>query len=234
METSSVCPCPLFNKWLKAPGCVTATDYSRRSLSEVKLQIHQCPVAALHLCKAHWRGDFCSPCAAGGSRSAPIQQLCSRKRKVLLMVTGISPHIIFFLATIRAKLWNIPVIFPLLSVIHWGFDLCLRDSWKKYNSKKKMTLEEVVLILLPHGPKHIGTHWPLAIGPCPKIITLMRAQALLSAAIVLSEKQTSQAEWLLNRRPLCSVDVQALCNHETHYKHLCKFFRKMLWFVNIG
>lgn len=103
METSSVCPCPLFNKWLKAPGCVTATDYSRRSLSEVKLQIHQCPVAALHLCKAHWR-DFCSPCAAGGSRPAPIQQLCSRKRKVLLMVTGISPHIIFFLATIRAKL----------------------------------------------------------------------------------------------------------------------------------
>lgn len=62
METSSVCPCPLSNKWLTAPGCITATDYSRNSLGEVKLQIHQCPVAALHVSKAHWRGHFCNPC----------------------------------------------------------------------------------------------------------------------------------------------------------------------------
>lgn len=57
-----------------------------------------------------------------------------------------------------------------------------------------MTLEEVLLILLP--PWHNRGRHTLtsAVGSCPETITLMEAQALLSTLVVPSEKQTYRAE----------------------------------------
>lgn len=86
-----------------------------------------------------------------------------------------------------------------------------------------MTLEEVVLILLPHGTTHIGTHWPLPSGRVQRLLHSWKPRHCW-ALLVLSEQQPSQAECLFNRRPLHSGDVQALCNHETLIINSCAIF----------
>lgn len=112
------------------------------------------------------------------------------------------------------------VTFPLFSTIHSWSDL-FAYIFQGRNITQGKT-DEVVLISLAlwhNSHRHTLTS---AIESYPETITLTKAPPLLVTFIVPSEHQTSQ--WFFNRRPLRSVDVQVLCDHEkSHCKHLRNF-----------
>lgn len=91
--------------------------------------------------------------------------------------------------------------------------------------EKRMTLEEVVLILLPQ--RHHRRRHPLipAIGSWPEITTLTKAQTLLSTTVV-PPKRSVLRDFLMYSFYGCASAVKSW---KSPYKRLCKFFRKVLW-----
>lgn len=134
----------------------------------------------------HWRGGergFCSPPVIESSRAVPFQQLCSSRGKAALMLVSIRSFVWFTLAVMhQSKTQKYSrVISCLLPVIHSWFDLfvyvfCERNITSGKTDDPGRNCAHFVT------PWH-NTHrhaLTSAIGSCPEIITLLKAEALLS------------------------------------------------------